>query len=102
MPAAMTRARDGFELAGDLTVGSAPALFAQTRFDFDAGAALRIDLRAVGEVDSGGLALLLYWQAAAARTNTRLRFTGAPAQLREMAKISGVAGLLNLAADDAP
>jgi len=100
MPAAMTRARDGFELAGDLTVGSAPALFAQTRFE--AGAALRIDLRAVGEVDSGGLALLLYWQAAAARTNTRLRFTGAPAQLREMAKISGVAGLLNLAADDAP
>jgi len=117
MPAAatLTRARGRLELAGDLTGGSVPGLFAQTpRFDAEsmaesavsAGAsaepaALCIDLRAVGEVDSSGLALLLHWRGVAARSNARLTFTGAPAQLREMAKITGVETLLDLATSGA-
>lgn len=101
MPATLNRAPGGFELAGDLTFSTAPQWFAETP-RFDAGQTpARIDLRAVGEVDSGGLALLLHWRQAAARAGAGLTFTGAPAQLREMAKITGVAGLLNLA-DDAP
>ena len=92
-----------------------PGLFAQTpRFDAESmaesamssdasaePAALRIDLRAVGEVDSSGLALLLHWRDVAARANARLTFTGAPAQLREMAKITGVETLLDLATSGA-
>jgi len=116
MPAAatLTRARGRLELAGDLTGGSVPGLFAQTpRFDAESAAesaaadasaepaALRIDLRAVGEVDSSGLALLLHWRGVAARSNARLTFTGAPAQLREMAKITGVETLLDLATSGA-
>jgi len=109
MPAAtLTRARGRLELAGDLTGGSVPGLFAQTpRFDAESAAAesdasaepaaLCIDLRAAGEVDSSGLALLLHWRGVAARANARLTFTGAPAQLREMAKITGVETLLDLA-----
>ena len=112
--ATLTRARGRLELAGDLTGGSVPGLFAQTpRFDAESTAeatasdasaepaALRIDLRAVGEVDSSGLALLLHWRGVAARANARLTFTGAPAQLREMAKITGVETLLDLAASGA-
>jgi len=112
--ATLTRARGRLELAGGLTGGSVPGLFAQTpRFDAESmaesaesdasaePAALRIDLRAVGEVDSSGLALLLHWRGVAARANARLTFTGAPAQLREMAKITGVETLLDLAASGA-
>lgn len=96
-----TRAGDGLELAGDLTLATAPQLFAETP-RFDAGADARIDLRAIGDVDSGGLALLLHWQNAAAVAAARLTYTGAPPQLREMAKITGAEALLNLASDNAP
>lgn len=101
MSAQLLRAGDALELAGDLTVAGAPKLFAETP-RFGPGAEARIDLRAVGEVDSGGLALLLHWQNAATGAGARLRFTGAPPTLCEMAKITGVAGLLKLTADSAP
>ncbi|MDD9858222.1 MAG: STAS domain-containing protein [Gammaproteobacteria bacterium] len=102
MPAGLSRDRGRIALAGDLTSRTVPALFAQTpRFGAgaaDASAPLRIDLRAVGEVDSSGLALLLHWaNTAAAGSSGKLTFTGAPPQLCEMAKITGLEALLNLA-----
>lgn len=90
-------ARNCIKLSGDLTSRTVTALFAQTpRFS---GRQVRIDLRAVGDVDSSGLALLLHWSHLAGASAGQLVFTGAPAQLCEMAKITGLDGLLNLAAD---
>lgn len=88
------RARDCIELSGDLTSRTVGALFAQTpRFG---GQPMHVDLRAVGDVDSSGLALLLHWSHLAGASAGKLVFTGAPAQLREMAKITGLEGCLNL------
>lgn len=89
------RARDCIELSGDLTCRTVSALFAQTpRFS---GQPMRVDLRAVGDVDSSGLALLLHWSHLAGASAGKLVFTGAPAQLCKMAKIAGLEGCLNLA-----
>lgn len=91
------RTRNCIELSGDLTSRTVSALFA--RAPQFGGRQVRIDLRAVGDVDSSGLALLLHWSHLAGASAGQLVFTGAPAQLREMAKITGLDGLLNLAAD---
>jgi len=104
--ASLTRAARGFELTGDLTASTVLELFAQTpRFTAEspAGAspACRIDLRALGEVDSAGLALLLHWRATATAAGARLTFTAPPPQLREMAKITGTESLLGFTAGNA-
>jgi len=95
MNATLTSTGDGLELTGDLTLATAPKLFAETP-RFDTGAAARIDLRGVGEVDSAGLALLLHWRATATTAGAQLTFAAAPPQLREMATITATAKLLGL------
>jgi phospholipid transport system transporter-binding protein len=55
---------------------------------------LEIDLSAVSQVDSAGLAVLLDWLAASKRERRRLRYTGLPAGLLAIARISDVAELL--------
>lgn len=100
MSATLTRAGDGLELTGDLTLATAPKLFAETP-RFDLGAMACIDLRAVGEVDSAGLALLVHWRATATAAGAQLTFAAAPPQLREMATITGTAKLLGLTTDNA-
>jgi phospholipid transport system transporter-binding protein len=61
---------------------------------FSAESKLSIDLSAVGSADSAGLALLIEWYCWAARANTSVRFVAVPAQLRALAKISDIDGLL--------
>lgn len=63
-------------------------------------AALRVDLAAVDAVDSAGLALLVEWQRRAQVAGTRLELAHAPAQLRRLAELGGVATLLGLSQAD--
>lgn len=56
--------------------------------------ALEIDCSAVTQADSAGLAVLLDWLAVSKKAGRRLRYTGLPAGLMAMARISGVAELL--------
>ena len=93
MTAALSRNPGGsLQLTGDLTSQTARALFAQTpKFT---GEPATIDLTAVGEVDSSGLALLLHWSNLSTAATGKLTYTNPPPQLRRMANISGVEGLL--------
>jgi phospholipid transport system transporter-binding protein len=55
---------------------------------------LEIDCSAVTQADSAGLAVLLDWLAVSQKGRRRLRYSGLPAGLMAMARISGVAELL--------
>ena len=77
-----------FALSGDLTAETARSLF--DRMPKFGGGEVNIDLESVREVDSAGLALLLHWSNLAVASSGRLNFTGAPTQLRQMAKITGL------------
>ena len=96
--ATLTREGGGFGLSGDLTVKTARRLFDQTP-PFAPGE-MRINLAAVGEADSAGLALLVHWSNLAGSSSTKLVFTDAPAQLRQLAKISGLGELLDVGDDN--
>ncbi len=85
--------RDRVELSGDLTVKTARRLFDQPP-RLHPGE-VRMDLAAVREVDSAGLALLVHWDNLAAASAGKLTYTNAPAQLREMAKITGLEALFD-------
>ena len=56
-----------------------------------------IDLGAVQEADSSALAVMLGWQREAESLGARLVFTHAPAGVRALAELYGVADLLPLA-----
>ena len=58
------------------------------------GSDLEIDCSAVSPADSAGLAVLLDWLAVSKRYRRRLRYTGLPASLLAIGRISGVAELL--------
>ena len=77
-------------LRGDLTYATVRRLFADTPVFADT---VTVDLQAVAGVDSAGLALLVHWDNVAAANAAELRFTGAPTQLKQMAKISGLESL---------
>lgn len=53
-----------------------------------------IDLSGVRSGDSAGLAVLIEWLATARRRGAELRYTGMPAQLRVIARISALEELL--------
>ena len=64
------------------------------------GSALTIDCAGVSHADSAGLAVLIEWVAAARAAGGVLAIEGAPAELRALARISEVGGLLG--GDPAP
>jgi phospholipid transport system transporter-binding protein len=61
-----------------------------------------IELGAVTQADSAGLALLVDWLAAARAANTPLRFEGLSPALRALARLSEVEDLLAPGASGAP
>lgn len=79
------------QLHGALTVKTARRLFDRTpRFR---SAETHLDLAAVSEADSAGLALLVHWFNLAQAARGRLTFTNASPQLRQIAKITNLAEL---------
>ncbi len=72
-------------LDGDLTVATVGRLCAQlptleARYD-------TLDMAAVGEVDSAGLALVVYWQQQRAGRGERLTLLQPPAQFHRLAAL---------------
>ncbi|MCA3185526.1 MULTISPECIES: STAS domain-containing protein [unclassified Cupriavidus] len=57
-----------------------------------------VDCSALSQVDSSAVAVLLAWQRAAAQRGQSLAIAGASPQLRSLASLYGVEGLLGLAA----
>jgi len=90
--------RDGVAiLVGELTFHTVPELLTQEQMLMaGAGELLTIDLAGVVRGDSAGLALLIAWLRTAKQHHKRVRFLNVPSQLHEMAKVSGLEGVLSL------
>lgn len=84
-------------VSGDLNAASVPALLDDATALFQqAGEQFSVDLADVTRADSSGLALLIDWMRSARRDNQQLSFRRIPAQLLEMARVSGIESLLPL------
>ncbi|RLK46884.1 phospholipid transport system transporter-binding protein [Alkalispirillum mobile] len=99
MSEAQLKPADGaglFCLSGDLSFDTVPGLWAQAERLFRDAERVELDLGAVGRTDSAGLALLVALARRARQRGRSIRYTHFPEQLLAMARLSGLAGLLEL------
>ena len=87
----------GLALRGDLTVDTVNEAFRAT--PAFTGKECALDLAAVGNTDSAGVALLVFWMQEATRSNCRLRPCNAPDQIKSLIRILGLTEVL---AQDSP
>jgi phospholipid transport system transporter-binding protein len=83
-----------FCLRGELTFDTVAQLLASSQALLAASPALTIDLAGVQRSDSAGLALLIEWTRSAAARRQAIAFTNIPAQMRALARVSGLDGVL--------
>ena len=81
-------------LSGALTLETAAWLWKQLRDRGLLASTSEADLSGLTHSDSAGLALLVAWRAAAAKSGNNLGFTGVPERLRALAAITGAGALL--------
>jgi phospholipid transport system transporter-binding protein len=81
-------------LSGPLTIQNAAAVLEEGNRLF-AGERVTLDLDAVTEVDSAAVSLLLEWRRAAQRRQQRIDFINLPENLKSLAKLYGVAEMLD-------
>jgi len=87
-------------ISGELSFDTVPALWREANAVFtDARGDVCFDLEAVDRTDSAGLALLIEWVRAAGERGVGIRFRNIPAQLMEIARVSGVEDLLSASPD---
>ena len=93
---------ESLALEGALSFETVPAVLAQTA-EFvarpDLPERLTLDFAAVGAVDSSAVALLLEWRRQAQRLGKTLVFVNLPANLLALARLYGVADLIQPTAD---
>jgi phospholipid transport system transporter-binding protein len=80
---------------GELDFDTAPAALTRGLALLGSAAECEIDLSALSSGDSAGLAVLIEWLASARRRGAKLRYTGVPAQMRAIARISDLEDLLS-------
>jgi phospholipid transport system transporter-binding protein len=85
---------DAVAVSGTLSFATAAAALAALNVALAQGARRRLDLAAVTNCDSAGLACVLAVLAEASVQGRPVRVSGAPAGLRALAQVSGVAPLL--------
>jgi phospholipid transport system transporter-binding protein len=79
---------------GELDFDSAPAALSRGLELLGDANDCEIDLSGLSSGDSAGLAVLIEWVASARRRGATLRYTGVPAQMRAIARISALEELL--------
>jgi phospholipid transport system transporter-binding protein len=90
------RAAGEVAVSGLLEFATVTALLAPLEALLPETGSLRVDLGAVRHTDSAGLALLVHWQRLARQRGLDLEFHHAPDQLMDMARLSGLDGILPL------
>jgi len=80
---------------GDLDFDNAPAALAHGLALLGDVKECEIDLSGLRSGDSAGLAVLIEWLASALGRGATLRYTGVPAQMRAIARISELEELLS-------
>lgn len=88
-----------FRVSGTLDFASVGRLERLARPLLGAAPEAVVDLGGVQVANSAALALLLEWVDQARQARRRIRFTGVPAAVLEIAKVSNVTDLLPLAGD---
>jgi phospholipid transport system transporter-binding protein len=88
-----------FRVSGVLNAVTVIDLLKQSRRHFAGITRIDIDLSAVPESDSAGLALLLEWLRAARLANQQIKLSNMPAQISALARISEVDDLLAASGD---
>jgi phospholipid transport system transporter-binding protein len=79
---------------GDLDFDTAPTALSRGLALLGDVQDCEVDLSGLSSGDSAGLAVLIEWLASARRRGATLRFTGVPAQMRAIARISDLEDLL--------
>lgn len=93
--ASLEPAGDGrFLVRGPVVFATAGELLAASEKLFNGNGALQIDLSAVSDADSAGLALLIEWLRMGRGGARPVSFTGIPDKLEAIARLSGVDGML--------
>jgi len=86
-----------FRVSGVLNAVTVVDLLKESRERFAGVTRIELDLGAVGESDSAGLALLLEWLRVARHANQQIHYTNVPTQISALARISEVDDLLTAA-----
>ncbi|MGE0371222.1 MAG: lipid asymmetry maintenance protein MlaB [Gammaproteobacteria bacterium] len=82
-------------VSGELNFATVPALLERGAALLAAGGGrIRLDLGGVTRADSAGLALLIEWLRLARSRRASLEIVNMPAQLRAIARVSGLDGIL--------
>jgi phospholipid transport system transporter-binding protein len=92
------RAEDRVSIRSPMTFSEAVALRAAVLDEIDRDG-MTIDLGAVTEADSTALSLLLEWQRAAKARGWRIAFANLSGNMRSLAEVYGVLGLIEAARD---
>jgi phospholipid transport system transporter-binding protein len=92
----ITTAGERLTIATPMVIAGAAKLREQGEAALAGGAAV-IDLSAVTEADSSAVAVLLAWTRSAGERGQALSIVGAPASVRSLANLYGVAEMLPLA-----
>ncbi len=92
--------RDGnlIRLSGDVTINTVNSVYRQGLFagnDGQAAGELQVDCSGLGKVDSSAVSLMLSWVREAQQKDVRLGFSNVPESLRSLAKLYGVAELID-------
>lgn len=83
-----------YRVSGELGFETVPAIWEQSSGLLDADGDPVIDLGAVTQVDSAGLALVIEWLRLARSRGKSIRLVAVPEGLKSLAKISEVEGFL--------
>jgi phospholipid transport system transporter-binding protein len=86
------------KLSGALTLETVPWVWRELETGGLRETAVDADLTAVTDADSAGLALLIAWSASRRAAGGQLHFTGTPARLVALAKLTDAGALLESAA----
>ncbi len=91
-------------LKGQLNFKSVPGLWGRNKVSLfsDESDTLDIDLSQLERSDSSGLALLVEWYREAGQDGKSITFFNLPAQMYEMARISGLNEILPLSVREEP
>lgn len=82
-------------VSGELNFSTVPALLERGAALFATGGdRIRLDLGGVTRADSAGLALLVEWLRIARRRHADIEIRNMPEQLRAIARVSGLDGIL--------
>lgn len=93
--ASLNASGDGrWELAGALDFASVPQVWPALEKLLRAGGKLTLSLAGVGHANSAGLVLLVEARDLAGRGDCRLRLVDVPAELLDLARMSGCAELI--------